>query len=277
MTSSLRLRAFSLLAVGLVVLCSPAVLSAQVSGGGQDAIPGGGFRVAGIVVNKSAGHRLAGARVVLADARNRQSTRSIVTSDDGRFMFQVRAGKYSLEAAKRGFITAFYNQHDQFSTAIVTGAGLDTENLVLELAPNAVLSGKVLDESAEPVRHATVTVYREDRRSGLGLIQTFRQARTDDQGTYEVTPLDDGTYFVSVNAKPWYAVHPVSAQEGEGALLPVVEQSLDVAYQITYFGDATEAEDAIPIPIRGGDRVEADIHLTPVPALHLLLHVPDNG
>ena len=120
-------------------------------------------------------------------------------------------------------------QHDQFSTAIVTGASLDTENLVLQLAPNAVLSGKVLDESGEPVRHATVTVYREDRRSGVGLIQTVRQAYTDDQGTYEVTPLDDGTYFVSVNAKPWYAVHPVTAQEGEGMLLPVVERSLDVA------------------------------------------------
>src|SRR5208283_1839147 len=276
MTSSLRLRAFSLFSVSLV-LCSPAVLSAQVSGSGQDAIPGGGFRVAGIVVNKTGGHRLAGARVVLADAKNRQSTRSIVTSDDGRFMFQVRAGKFSLEAAKRGFITAFYNQHDQFSTAIVTGAGLDTENLVLQLAPNAVLGGKVLDESGEPVRHATVTVYREDRQSGVGLIHSFREASTDDQGTYEVTPLNDGTYFVSANAKPWYAVHPNSGQAGEGAVPSAVEQSLDVAYPITYYGDATEADDALPIPIRGGDRVEADIHLSPVPALHLLVHLADNG
>ena len=119
MSSPHQLRAFALLTAGLLLLCSPATLLAQASGG-QVAIPNGGFRVAGTVVNKTGAHPLAGARVVLGDTRNRQNTQSVVTSNDGRFTFQVPAGKYSLEAAKRGFITAFYNQHDQFSTAIVT-------------------------------------------------------------------------------------------------------------------------------------------------------------
>jgi Carboxypeptidase regulatory-like domain len=270
-------RVFALLAIGLMLVCLQAALSAQAPGDSQSTLPGGPFRVAGIVFNKIGGHPLAGARVALADTRNRQSAQSVVTSEDGRFIFQVRAGKYSLEAAKRGFIPAFYNQHQQFSTAIVTGAGFDTENLALQLAPDAVLSGKVLDESGARVRHATVTVYRESRQSGVSVIRAFRQATTDDQGTYEVTPLDEGNYFVSARAKPWYAVHPVSTQQGEGALPYVVEPSLDVAYQTTYYGDATEADDALPIPIRGGDRVEVDIHLTPVPALHLLVHVSDSG
>jgi hypothetical protein len=56
-----------------------------------------------------------------------------------------------------------------------------------------------------------------------------------------------------------------------------VDSSLDVAYPITYYGDATEADDATPIPVRGGDRLEADIHMNPAPALHLLLHVPQGG
>ncbi len=262
MSHSPKLRAFTFLAAGLLLVCS-----AQPSSVGQATLPSGPFRVAGIVVNSIGGHPLAGARVEVADTKNRQSVQSVVTSDDGRFSFQVRAGKYSLEGAKRGFISAYYNQHQQFSTAIVTGAGFDTENLVLQLAPHAVLSGKVLDESGTPVRHATVTVYRESRQSGVSVIRAFRQATTDDQGTY----------FVSAKANPWYAVHPVSGQQGEGALPYAVDSSLDVAYQTTYYGDATGADDALPIPIRGGDRVEADIHLTPVPALHLLVHVEGNG
>ncbi|MGC2767398.1 MAG: hypothetical protein WB607_17965, partial [Candidatus Acidiferrum sp.] len=52
---------------------------------------------------------------------------------------------------------------------------------------------------------------------------------------------------------------------------------LDVAYAITYYGDATEPDDATPIPVRGGDHLQADIHLNPVPALHLIFHVPENG
>jgi hypothetical protein len=98
-----------------------------------------------------------------------------------------------------------------------------------------------------------------------------RTATTDDQGAYEVTPLDAGTYFVSVRANPWYAVHPVTSHDPSS-----VDRSLDVAYSVTYYGDTTQSEDATPIPLRGGDRLEADIHLTPVPSLHLIFHAPEN-
>ena len=72
------------------------------------------------------------------------------------------AGKYDLHGAKRGFISASYDQHEQFSTALVTGAGLETESVVLRLAPAAIIAGKVLDEAGDPVRRATVTLYYDD-------------------------------------------------------------------------------------------------------------------
>ncbi len=256
---------------------------AQVANPERTPIPSGPYRIAGTVVNAKAGGPLARSRVTIADAKNRQSVQSVITSDDGRFEFHVPAGKYSLGGAKRGFITASYNQHDQFSTAIVTGADLDTENLALRLAPNAVLTGKVLDEFQEPVRGAQITVYRENHFQGVSRIFHFRTASTDDQGRYEVTPLEEGTYFVSAKASPWYAVRPTP--NGEGAANAAnpprpasqVDPSLDVAYPITYYGDATEAEDAAPIPVRGGDRLEADIHLNPLPSLHLIVHVPEDA
>jgi len=62
----------------------------------------------------------------------------------------LKPGKFSLQGAKRGFISAAYDQHEQFSTAIVTGVGFDTENLALRLTPLAQLGGKVIDESAIP-------------------------------------------------------------------------------------------------------------------------------
>jgi len=274
MPNSRVLRCFLHLAAGAALLCAPQVLAAQLFGGAPTPIPMGAFQVSGTVVNKIGGHPLAGARVVLGDVRNRQRMVSMVTAEDGRFAFHVPAGKYSLGAEKRGFLTTSYNQHEQFSTAIVTGAGFNTESLIINLAPNAVLRGKVLDEAGEPVRNANVTVYREDHGSGISQIRPVLQTDTDDQGTYEATPLGGGTtYFVSAQAKPWYAVHGVRIQMGETSVAPTVDPSLDVAYPITYYGDTTESDDATPIPIRGGDRVEADIHLGPVPSLHLLVHV----
>ena len=202
----------------------------------------------------------------------------MVTADDGRFDFkQVSAGKYSLQGAKRGFIPGLYDEHEQFSTAIVTGVGLDTENLVLRLSPSAVLSGKILDDLGEPVRQAEVSLYREDRRAGVGRIQKFRMTSTDDQGAYEFAQLDAGSYFVSVTAKPWYALRSVPSRQANEANLPTaIDQSLDTAYPITYYGDSTEPDDATPIPVRGGDHLQADIHLNPVPALHLLIRAPDD-
>jgi len=237
------------------------------------------YRIAGTVVNAIGGGALGRARVSIADTKNPQNRQSIITAEDGRFEFkQVSAGKYSLQGAKRGFIPAAYDEHEGFSTAIVTGSGLDTENLVLRLAPSAVLSGKVLDESGDPVRQATVSLYREDRQQGVARIIRFRMATSDDQGAYEFATLDAGSYFISATAKPWYALHPRASHPGmEDLPAASVDQSLDAAYPVTYYGDSTEPDDATPIPIRGGDHLQADIHLNPVPALHLLYHVPDNG
>ncbi|MGO8985034.1 MAG: carboxypeptidase regulatory-like domain-containing protein [Terriglobales bacterium] len=240
-------------------------------------VPSGPFRIAGTVVNAKAGNALTHCRVTIISARNRQSMQSLITGEDGRFEFHVPAGKYSLEGAKRGFVTASYNQHEQFSTAIVTGADVDTENLILRLPPNAVLSGRVLDEFSEPVRNAQVTVYREERQLGLSRTSVYRSATTDDQGQYEVTPLPEGTYFISAKASPWYAVHPALNADGSTNQNIQVDSSLDVAYSITYYGDASDPDDATPIPVRAGDRLEADIHLNPVPAVHLLVHVPQGG
>jgi hypothetical protein len=235
------------------------------------------YRIAGRVVNAKGESPLDRTRVTIMDAKVRQNIQFVVTSDDGRFEFHVPAGKFALQGAKRGFITVAYNQHDQFSTAIVTGAGIDAENLTLRLSPNAVLTGRVLDEFEEPVRNAQVIVYRENRFSGISRISRFRGATTDDQGKYEVTPLDEGTYFVSAKATPWYAVHPVSAPEGSTNAPVQVDSALDVSYPITYYGDTTETDSATPIPVRGGDHLEADIHLNPAPALHLLFHVAEGG
>jgi protocatechuate 3,4-dioxygenase beta subunit len=236
-------------------------------------------RVAGVVLNSQTNHPVPGARVTLANAANPQQAMSMVTSDDGRFEFTgVPAGKYPLQGAAKGFITATYDQHQQFSTAIVTGvSGVDTEHLALRLTPAALISGRVLDEAGEPVRNASITLYREDHDSGVGRITHFRGVQTDDQGSYEITSLNPGTYFISVSAAPWYAVHPTTLALNPASNASGLNRSLDVAYPITYYADATNYEEATPIPIRGGDHPEIDFHLNPEPALHMLFRVPNGG
>jgi carboxypeptidase family protein len=274
-------RLFSLMMV-LCLFGTRALAQAQPANRSQVTDPGG-YKIAGTVVSKADGHPLGRARIFIRQARDQQKFQSVVTSDDGKFAFNgLPAGKYSLEGTKRGYIAAAYDQHDQFSTAIVTGAGFDTVTLLLRLAPAAVITGKILDEAGDPVRRAMVMVYYDDHSGGVDKIHQFRGAHTDDQGVYEITPLMPGTYFLSATASPWYAVHPNAdlanaGRVGKSESSKPIDRSLDVAYPVTYYADVTDADSAMPIPVRGGDRIQVDIHLTPVPALHLFFHVPGDG
>jgi hypothetical protein len=228
------------------------------------------YRIAGIVVSKADGHVLAHARVTVADVKDLQHPHFELTGDDGSFAFSgLTAGKFTLVGTKRGFMQTGYEQHEQFWTAIVTGAGLDTEHLVLRLTPESYIFGNVLDENGDPVRRASVTLYFASAIQEFGDVVQREYATTDDLGAYEFGPVPPGTYSVAVSAEPWYTIHPSSA-----AGTTHVDSSLDVAYPITYNGDTADPDGAAPIRVQGGERVQADVHLAPVPALHLILHTP---
>jgi hypothetical protein len=250
---------------------------AQVASRSGNAGAGATFRIAGTVVSSLTGAPLGRARVSLTEVRNAQHVVRIITTESGQFEFNgIPAGKFSLEGVRRGFLTARYDQHEQYSTAIVTGAGIATEDLVLRLTPLAFLSGTVSDEFGDPVRQARVLLYWKRSQAGMNRVVRVGSESTDDQGYYEFPAVSPGEYYVSAAGKPWYAVHPIlNSKTGTVNAQPSVAKSLDAAYPTTYYGGATEAEGATAITVKAGDRVQADMHLNPVPALHLIFHAPE--
>lgn len=252
----------------------------------------GGYSIAGKVVSATSDAPLSQARVAIASVENRAEVKSVFTGSDGTFVFtNLAAGKYSLSAARRGFIESMYLQHERYSTAIVTGVDADSEHLVFRLTPQAFLSGKVLDESGDPVRRARVALYRQDQSTGVGRVHGVASVHTDDRGTYEFAELAAGNYFLSVNARPWYAINPRSMRTGGGTsmtrnsdgtfttvkheetvITPTALPAFDITYPTTYYLDATDSDEATPIPLRGGERLNVDLHLNPVPALRVVFH-----
>jgi uncharacterized protein (DUF2141 family) len=278
MRTPLRPTRLAYYALGLVLVCPCVILCAQSRPNNPEtARVEGEFKIAGVVVNSVSGAPLARARVTIVNTRNARDSQWRIAEEDGRFEFTgLKSGKYSLQGARSGFISSAYEQHAQFSTAIVTGAPLDTENLTLRLVPVAMISGKILDESGDPIRNAGVKLFRENHNMGVTQIVPVAFASSDDRGYYDFWPVIPGTYYVSATARPWYAAHPPSVHaEGGGTSFRAVDAALDVCYLSTYYGDTTETESAIPIPIKGGEHAEIDIHMEPVPSLHLLFHVPE--
>lgn len=249
----------------------------QTPDGKRLAEAGAPTKIAGTVVSAVTGMPLGQARISISDAKNHANILWMTTSENGRFEFDhVPTGKYVLQGAKRGYLPAAYEQHEEFSTAIVTGTAFDTTKLILRLTPMASIEGKVIDEAGEPVREGQATLYRENHGEGITRITPVDREKTDDLGTFEFTPLAPGKYFVSVTAKPWYAVHaPTDSGEGHGTALQVVDRSLDVTYPTTYSGDAIVSDGALAIELKGGEHRDVEIHTYPVPSLHLTFRVPE--
>ena len=146
--------------------------------------------------------------------------------------------------------------------------------LTFKMVPDGIISGIVFDEAGEPVRQAQV---RAERVRVAGANEGLRQngsagtAMTDDRGRYEISPLTPGEYKLRVDARPWYATGagrnvPLG---GPTPTPPSPDPSLDVVYAETWFPAAADEASAETIRLSGGEERQADLHLTPVPSIHL--------
>jgi protocatechuate 3,4-dioxygenase beta subunit len=248
------------------------------------------FRISGRVIDASTRQPLARAFVVINPTNSPNtpnppdSGRVEITDEQGLFAFAaVPPGKYVLSARHRGHLTQMYQQHENFMTAIVVGPGLESENLIFGMRPGASISGDVLDESDDPVRHADVMLFHQFVAGGRRRTLQVRRANTNDEGHYHFSHLNPGTYFVGVLAQPWYAQHgaryrvkQVNQDGNETGFQPLIEQnqSLDVVYGIAFFSNAGDLPGATPIALHSGDMAIADFRLRPVPAAHVLVRTP---
>ncbi|HWZ45536.1 MAG TPA: carboxypeptidase regulatory-like domain-containing protein [Candidatus Saccharimonadales bacterium] len=255
--------------------------------------PPAAWKISGILIDDTSGAPVARGRIQISPVGGRQDlriqdARTMVAGDDGRFLFEnVAAGRYSLSAEHRGYVNQSYEQHDQYSTSIVTGPGLETGEIVFRIRPGAAITGKVSDEYGEPVRDARVMLFQAGLQAGRR--STFQRgtANTNDLGMYHFNHLPAGRYFIAVVAAPWYARHAFSDESGAAgaeeqgvsinnrSALPETGLALDVAYPITFYPSATNSDGAAPVKLSAGDRFVADVSMHSVAALHL--RVPVSG
>jgi 5-hydroxyisourate hydrolase-like protein (transthyretin family) len=235
-----------------------------------------GYRIAGTVINAASGEPVRrGAVAVLSEEADGHIVESVETDNDGRFSLDgLPAAKFPLTASKRGFLTAFYDQHEGYNTAIVTGADQDTSGLVFRLTPGAALHGVVTGDGDDPVEGAKVMLFIKPHGHNPGeRIKKVDEATTDDTGAYEFDGLATGEYLLAVKAEPWYAMHH-SATATKRQPEAEANAALDVAYPVTFFDSTTDEASTSPIELGGGSREEANITLRAVAALHLVVETP---
>ena len=213
------------------------------------------YRVAGTVINTQTGSAIPHAHVHVLRARTSKILSQLITGEDGRFRFDLPEGSYALQGGIRNSLETYGLRNPDISlgSAVIVGPGHDTANLVFRWFPPGAISGRVVDDSGEPVEGALVQLLRSSVTAGRRITATYRWFRTDDRGEYRFGGIPGGArYYLAVTAQPWYATDNPFRQPAEHspAFIPVC------------YPGTNDPAHAAPLLLKPGEEARADFTLT---------------
>jgi len=127
-----------------------------------------------------------------------------ITDDDGRFeLSNLTAGAWDVTVEKGGYFPWHIGQRRPFEipprVKLSSRQRLDVD---IPLSRGGVISGRVFDETGEPLAGLQVKVYRARMSQGYRRLESVGIAdRTDDTGAYRIYGLPPGDYYVTASLR----------------------------------------------------------------------------
>ncbi|MCP4109782.1 MAG: carboxypeptidase regulatory-like domain-containing protein [Desulfobacteraceae bacterium] len=111
------------------------------------------------------------------------------------FKMELLAGSYKIGIYADGYLKQFYNAESgkmthKWEDATPLSVTADTDIGTLTFLAGNSISGKVTNSAGDPVAGAWIDAYSENSEAGAG-------AMTDENGTYRIGGLPDGTYTIT--------------------------------------------------------------------------------
>jgi hypothetical protein len=219
------------------------------------------FKVEGNVVNSVTGKPVARALVQM-------SGYAVLTGIEGQFSFKgVWPGTAQIFATKPGYFAAGEKMRS-WSLSDTIDVGPDTGKVVLKLAPEAVIFGRVSGAGEEPLEGASISVVAYESVNGRKHLQTIlRSASTDEDGSYSVGNLAPGRYYVDVRAG--------------NVVREILDTKTAKANEIyptrVYYPGSGDLASATPFDLLAGQRKEASFSLALGPGFKLAGNVVASG
>ena len=121
-------------------------------------------------------------------------TRRTTSDAEGKYVFaDVEPGRYQLAAQKSGFIRGVYNAGGRspgkgsammfaVGTQLELTAGQVVSNAKIEMTPQGVITGRVVDEEGEPIQNLGVSTLRSTMMRGKRRMMPMGNSQTNDRG-----------------------------------------------------------------------------------------------
>lgn len=145
----------------------------------------------GIVVNSITGEPVPRARVAILTAQT-----GATADAAGRWSIaNVRCGPMRVSASKTGFLPAPV-------TTPVTTKDTPAHDVRIDLIPQAVVTGKVVDEAGDPLPNARISVLSSRVQEGRRTFVPIAPGASNDLGEFRISALPAGKLIVCASAAP---------------------------------------------------------------------------
>jgi hypothetical protein len=171
-------------------------------------------------------------------------TRRATTDQEGKYAFaDVDKGRYTLTGQKSGFLRSSYGSRSPMSmgTQIELSEGQSLGDLKIELIPQGVISGRVVDEENEPLQNVQVMLMRRQFQRGTKTMMPFGNAQTNDRGEFRI-----------LNVPPGQVILQISPARMMGAPTGTTDAAPNTAYVPTFYPGVTNMEQATRIDVSPG-------------------------
>ena len=229
---------------------------AQTSGPKQDAL----CAVAGQIV-QSGGQPIKKADVSLDLVGERQEleneTHSAVTDAEGRFRVgDLKPGTYRLYYQRAGFVDAEKRHHGN-RMLLSLQSGQEIKDLLLHMAPAAVITGKVTDIDGDPVANAEVVAIPQ--HFGRNIVPAGWVGYTNELGEYRIGGLAPNRYVVLA----------VSISQLNRAVEDAKSGKKSPVYGATYYPGTIDKSQALSLTVNADDQMPANITLALTHVFHV--------
>ncbi|MBI5281794.1 MAG: carboxypeptidase regulatory-like domain-containing protein [Candidatus Solibacter usitatus] len=203
--------------------------------------------VEGVVTNQLTGEPIRQVEIGLLPVRERAPGQrppaaiGVYTDSSGKFRIDsLEPGVYRVQIRKEGF--TFPPGSGAYALPKLA-PGQELRDVSLSLVPQAVLSGRVLDDNGDPVHGAMLQLLRQRTVRGVPSFSFSTGAgfaTTDDRGEFRMAGVNPGRYLLAVDH-----------MESREILYPLPGGGA-TAYVATYFPGVSDQAQAQPVEIQAG-------------------------
>ena len=212
--------------------------------------------IRGRIVAADSGRPLRRARVTMTSP-DLGSSASKTTSTDLAGRYEIRdlaAARYRVAVTRAGYLPLDYGQRrpGEQGRPIQLTDGEVMERIDFALPRMSVITGRVTDETGEPMEGVTVVASRSLYFEGRRKLVPITTATTDDEGEYRLQKLPPATYVVMASTRETWTITDAAGKQ------------VVFGYAPTYFPGMTSGPEARRIAVGLGRQV-ASIDLSLIP------------